>query len=194
MFVPWLPLLTLSPWQRWAVPALILAYGWFFFMGAASFRRSADDDGGDLAQISFLASGCVAAFLIGLRVPIALPNAIAAGALLGASLLLYEWARWTVRGRGFHIAWSDHVPDALCDRGPYARVRHPLYTSYILAFLAMLVAMPGWWTLAIFLGNALLFAHAARSDERAIAETDLAGDYAVYRRRAGRFLPRLSRG
>jgi protein-S-isoprenylcysteine O-methyltransferase Ste14 len=62
------------------------------------------------------------------------------------------------------------VPDFVCNSGPYQFVRHPIYGSYILAFLAALVAMPSLITLACFLLNVSLFAHAARSDERSLEQ------------------------
>jgi protein-S-isoprenylcysteine O-methyltransferase Ste14 len=95
--------------------------------------------------------------------------------------------------RRFHIAWSGDVPEAVCEAGPYGYVRHPLYTSYILAFAAMLATVPSPWTLAIFAINLGLFVHAARDDERSIAASALAAKYAPYRQRVGMFFPRLRR-
>lgn len=183
--------MALSAWQV-ALPALlIVGFGWFFGAGGVSFERSPDDDvGGMLAQISFLITGALGTWVLASRIAVRPVNGAVAAVLLIAALALYEWARRTIRHRGFHIAWSGYVPDALCERGPYAHVRHPIYASYILAFLAMLVALPGIATVAIFLGNAVLFTHASLSDERAIAMSGLADEYAHYRRRAGRFLPR----
>ena len=72
-------------------------------------------------------------------------------------------------------------------------MRHPVYASYLLAFLAMPVAFPRLAMLAIFLFNAALFIHGARSDERSLAQSPLKDEYAAYRRRAGMFFPRLRR-
>jgi len=68
--------------------------------------------------------------------------------------------------RGFHIAWTGEVPDALWEDGPYRFLRHPLYTSYIAAFAAQLATLPSLWTAAIFLFNAGLYIHSACDDER----------------------------
>jgi protein-S-isoprenylcysteine O-methyltransferase Ste14 len=76
----------------------------------------------------------------------------------------------------------------------YQRIpRHPLYVSCLIAYLAALVALPHWLTASVFLVNIALFVHAARHDERQIAASALAADYAAYRERTGMFLPRLSR-
>ena len=69
---------------------------------------------------------------------------------LALSVALYEWARQTIWGRRFGLGWGDHVPEALCASGPYRYIRHPIYLSYLLAFLAVLIALPHWITAAIF--------------------------------------------
>ena len=55
-------------------------------------------------------------------------------------------------------------------------VRHPLYLAYLVAYLAVLVALPHWLTAVVFLGTCALFVHAARHDERQIAGSALAAD------------------
>jgi protein-S-isoprenylcysteine O-methyltransferase Ste14 len=61
----------------------------------------------------------------------------------------------------------------------------------MLAFGAVLIALPHWITLLMFAANVALFTHAAITDERTIARSALAGDYAAYRKRAGMFWPKL---
>jgi protein-S-isoprenylcysteine O-methyltransferase Ste14 len=170
------------------------SFAYFLVAGARTFAPSGTDDVGAIwAQISFMFTGAATTILLGLYVQIRLYNALAAIAILSCSLTLYEWARHVIRGRSFYIAWSGDVPDALCDRGPYAYIRHPIYASYILAFLAVLVAMPTLMTLAVFGFNAGLFTHAALSDERSLASGTFAADYASYKKRTGMFLPRIVR-
>jgi protein-S-isoprenylcysteine O-methyltransferase Ste14 len=182
------------------VPRLILllvlgcSFAYFLGAGARTFTSSGTDDVGAIwAQLSFMGTGALPAITLGLVVPPRLYNALGAIAILICSLTLYEWARHTIWGRRFYIAWSGDVPEALCDRGPYAYVRHPIYTSYILAFLAVLVALPTLITLAAFVFNVALFTHAALSDERSLASGTFAAEYARYKKRTGMFLPRLGR-
>ena len=85
------------------------------------------------------------------------------------------------------------MPEAVCSQGPYRLVRHPIYLSYLLAWLAALMALPHWLTAAIFALNATLFVLVAFDDERKLAGSALAPDYAAYRARTGMFLPRFSR-
>ena len=148
---------------------------------------------GLLIEMAFVGTGTVAVWFLGLYREIRLANGIVAACILIASIALYEWARATIWGRRFGVGWGEHVPEELCESGPYRFVRHPIYLSYMLAFLAPLVALPYWSTAASFVANVTLFSYAARDDERVIDASPLAREYAAYRARAGRFWPRFSR-
>jgi protein-S-isoprenylcysteine O-methyltransferase Ste14 len=183
-----------SLWPLVFVFPLGLCFYYFILAGARTFEVSPDDDlGSGIAQFSFLFTGTLGTLFLGYRAHVPAGNAVAAGTLMVAALVLYEWARHTIADRRFHIAWSGDVPEAVCDAGPYGFVRHPVYASYILAFAAMLVALPSLWSLAIFLFNAGLFIHAARDDERSLAASDLSDDYSRYAIRTGMFIPRSPR-
>jgi protein-S-isoprenylcysteine O-methyltransferase Ste14 len=176
------------------VLGFILAFGYFTAAGAQTFVWDITDvKGATLGQFSLLCTGAIATALLGYRQVLHPANGIAAALLLLSSVALYEWARWTIRERRFHIGWSGDVPDAVCDTGPYAHVRHPVYLSYMLAFLAAAIAFPRLPTLAIFLFNVALYAHAARDDERSIGASELKGAYAAYKERTGMFVPRWRR-
>jgi len=118
----------------------------------------------------------------------------AGGAILAiCSVVLYESARRVVTGRGFCSVLSGEVPPAVCTVGPYRHIRHPVYTSYLLAFLGFVVAFPGLPSAAVFAGNLVFFVLAAAHEERTIAHSPLAQAYASYRQAAGMFLPRFGR-
>jgi protein-S-isoprenylcysteine O-methyltransferase Ste14 len=186
-------LATASPAELLLLVAFVVAFTHFLYGGARTLKWSDGDElAAGVAQLAFLA-GAIATFYLAFLTPIALWNGIAGFTLLAGSVALYEWARRTVTDRGFHIAWTGDVPDALCAEGPYARIRHPLYLSYMLAFLALLAAMPTLAALALFVLGAALFTHAAISDERSLAASPLGEAYAEYKRSTGMFLPRLAR-
>lgn len=162
----------MSAWAPRLGLVLVLGCSFVYFLGAGSrtVTRSGEDDTGALwAQISFMWTGAAATLFLGLYVPIRLYNGIASAAVLLCSLALYEWARRVVWGRNFYLAWSGNVPDSVCEDGPYAYLRHPIHTAYILAFLAVLIAMPTIPTVVVFAFNVALFTHAAVSDERPTA-------------------------
>jgi protein-S-isoprenylcysteine O-methyltransferase Ste14 len=172
----------------------ILVFSYFTYAGASTFEHDESDvKGATLAQFSFLITGAIGTALLSYRQVLHPLNGIAAAIVLLGSVALYEWARRTVRERRFHIAWSGDVPEAVCASGPYASVRHPVYLSYMLAFLAVPIAFPRLPMLAIFLFNVALFAHAARDDERSLAASELSEAYAAYREGTGMFFPRLRR-
>jgi protein-S-isoprenylcysteine O-methyltransferase Ste14 len=113
-------------------------------------------------------------------------------ASLIAALALFEWARRTVRGQFFSWIFSSDIPDFLCTSGPYAYMRNPFYTSYLLTMASTLVMVPSLFRLFVFGGLVIYFDVAARHEERKFAGSALAEEYARYRQRTGRFLPKFS--
>jgi protein-S-isoprenylcysteine O-methyltransferase Ste14 len=166
----------------------------FLLAGARTFHAqgAGGEPGAAVAQGTFVFGGVIPVWWLGLYQPIQVPNGVFSACILVASIALYEWARHTIWGRRFGIGWGTHVPEELVDEGPYRVVRHPIYLSYLLAFVAAFVALPHWITALMLVGNSGLFAHAARSDERRIAQSPLAEAYAEYRRRVGMFFPHVT--
>lgn len=78
----------------------------------------------------------------------------------------------------------------LVDRGPYRRIRHPLYTSFVLAELSVLGVVQSWAALIPLLFSIPGFLIMARAEERLLADR-LGPSYREYLRRTGAFLPRL---
>jgi protein-S-isoprenylcysteine O-methyltransferase Ste14 len=188
MIVPTLPNAILLALLGGAFVHFMYAAGRTFYFN----ESETEGPGAYLAQFSFVGSGTMLTWAVGLRMPMPVANQVAAALMLVASLALYEWARHTIWGRRFGIALGDHVPESLCDDGPYRYIRHPIYLSYVLAFLAVLIALPHWTTALSLLVNLGVFVTVARSDERVIAGSALAADYVAYRERTGMFLPRFS--
>jgi protein-S-isoprenylcysteine O-methyltransferase Ste14 len=165
----------------------------FIQAGARTFHFSPGDagPGASFAQGMFMFGGVIPIWFIGLYNPIHFANGIAASMILLATIGLYEWARHTIWTRRFGLGFGDHVPGELCEQGPYRYVRHPLYLSYVLAYLACFVALPHWGSALMLLLNIPLWVYTARNDEQRIAVSPLAAAYADYRKRAGMFFPRV---
>jgi len=177
-------------WFSWM---MMVPFLWFVMLARRTFRiPELGGPGmvlGGVALMSGLALGVwTAAHGAYSQVPWAIGTVLAI-----CSVFLYESARRVVSGRGFCVALSGEVPSAVCTDGPYRYIRHPVYTSYLLAFLGLLVAFPGLPSAAVFAGNLVFFVVVAAFEERTIAHSALAQAYASYRQGAGMFFPRLKR-
>jgi protein-S-isoprenylcysteine O-methyltransferase Ste14 len=69
----------------------------------------------------------------------------------------------------------------LITTGPYAVVRHPMYSSVVLLFFFAPIALGSWWALIPFIPLPLILMLRIRSEEK-VLERDLAG-YKDYRRK-----------
>jgi protein-S-isoprenylcysteine O-methyltransferase Ste14 len=107
---------------------------------------------------------------------------------------LYWWALLAHGKDRPAFAFARVTPPAFTERGPYRRVRHPIYTAYLVAWLAGAVATGLPWLLLTVLGMGLLYYRAARLEEELFLASPVADDYRQYRRRTGMFVPRLTPG
>jgi protein-S-isoprenylcysteine O-methyltransferase Ste14 len=84
------------------------------------------------------------------------------------------------------------VPVHLARGGPYRNIRHPFYASYTIYWIAGGVA--SWSIVAMAAAVVMLgiYWNAIRMEEAKFESSALASDYADYRRRTGRLVPRLA--
>lgn len=150
------------------------------------------DTGAVLGQLSF-ASGMLCVFFMGLFYGLWVPAALCSVVLATGAVVLYEWTRRTALDRNFYIGLAGEVPPAVCDAGPYRYMRHPFYLSYMLAFTAVAIAFPSPIVVGVCLFNIGLFAYMAIDDERVLLASPLGADYKEYKKRVGKFLPRMSK-
>jgi protein-S-isoprenylcysteine O-methyltransferase Ste14 len=170
--------------------SMLLAAPFLYFLvaGAKTFNvPERADAGAAWGQTSFI-SGSIAVFWTALHEGIHIANGVIGVAIVVLSISLYEWARRTVAARNFYIGLAGEVPGALCESGPYRYIRHPFYMSYMLAFLAMLVATPAVVAVVVFVCNVALFVYMALDDERTMSKSPLAEAYSKYANRVGKLL------
>jgi protein-S-isoprenylcysteine O-methyltransferase Ste14 len=110
---------------------------------------------------------------------------------LAGALALFEWAHRSIRGQYFSYVFSNDIPKMLWTGGPYAYIRNPFYTSYLLAMASAALMLPSLFRFLVVAGTALLLTSAARHEERKFARSALANVYESYRQRTGRFLPKV---
>ena len=111
-------------------------------------------------------------------------------ALAGLGFLLLQYSHFAL---GQH--WSDRPQIAsdheLIQNGPYKRIRHPIYTSFLMILSAPLFLAANWFLgLAWIAGTAIDIAKRIQYEEQRL-EGLFGDEYRRYRERTGALLPRL---
>jgi len=106
--------------------------------------------------------------------------------VLGFGLAIY--ARWHL-GRNWGMPMSRKEQPELVTRGPYAFVRHPIYTGLILAMLGSAIGVNIFWMLMLVPVSAY-FILSARQEESVMLQ-QFPEQYAAYMARTGMLAPRL---
>lgn len=111
-----------------------------------------------------------------------------AGLALGiASVGLFAWTH-AVLGRFWSATLQLRSDHELITVGPYARIRHPMYSA-ILGWLMSLGLVGATWTPFLFVAlGTLVVLLRTRGEEKMMLE-QFGDDYREYRKRTGRLLP-----
>lgn len=107
-----------------------------------------------------------------------------------ASFFLFFSTIRANRAEPLTLAYDSDVPEHLNRKGPYQWVRHPFYSSYLLAFASGWVASGDPRLVVIVVAFTLLYWDASTREEVKFARSPFASEYADYRSTTGRFLPR----
>jgi protein-S-isoprenylcysteine O-methyltransferase Ste14 len=158
------------------------------------FRRGRLTAGWWLTASPFLASAvALLAALSGILEPVVTPQVVRAPVavvLHAASLVMIGYTLGTHREPLSLWHQPGDTPRHIVTHGAYARIRHPFYTSFVLALLGAAVTCPHWLTVAAFvLGFAQLNRTAAR-EEAMLIDSPFSAEYRAYLSRSGRFWPR----
>lgn len=111
---------------------------------------------------------------------------------LGAVLMTlgYVIFIWSVLARGrYATSWNMSTQQKLVDWGPYRYVRHPSYAGYFLMFIGFFFMWHNLLALIPFVGIPG-YVLATNQEEEMLLKR-FGNKYTLYRKRAGRFLPRL---
>lgn len=84
---------------------------------------------------------------------------------------------------------DDDAPVEIVTWGPYAQVRHPFYTSFIVAFIAALLAFPNLVVFGCLAWGTAALAVTARREEERLSGSGFGGEYQEYMATTGRFFP-----
>jgi protein-S-isoprenylcysteine O-methyltransferase Ste14 len=178
----------LAPILQW-LPALVFI--WMVVGAGLLFTHDVGQRHARGLGIALSIWGTLGAKSVAITPPLSV-QLIGAGGLL-LSLALYQWAAISIRGRLFSYAGNNDLPQFVHRSGPYAYVRNPFYLSYLLAEIATVVMWPTVWGGVIVVLVTVYFQWLARFEEGKFARSTVASEYAQYKARTGRLLPRLKR-
>jgi protein-S-isoprenylcysteine O-methyltransferase Ste14 len=107
------------------------------------------------------------------------------------AIVLFGWAVLATRQKRPALAFAGDRPDHVSRSGPYAYVRHPFYTAYLLFWLGCAVATSSSAMLIIFLSLAAIYTTAALGEQCNFLRSALHDEYEAYRKETGFFWPKL---
>ena len=108
--------------------------------------------------------------------------------LCGAGIAFAIWARRHL-GRNWGMPMSVKEAPELVMTGPYAYVRHPIYTGIIFAILGSALGSSVVWLIP-FIGSCVYFTYSARVEEKIMIE-QFPHEYPPYQRRTKMLIPFL---
>jgi protein-S-isoprenylcysteine O-methyltransferase Ste14 len=120
----------------------------------------------------------------------ALLAAAITASLMAGAWTLFVWATTTM-GRNWSLVARTRADHRLVTDGPFAWVRHPIYTALALVVIAMAVAMGHVARLPVALAVYALGTWLRVRIEERLLHTAFADDYDRYAARVKRFLPGL---
>lgn len=115
--------------------------------------------------------------------------AYSATAIYAVSFAVYWWAISSNRKLPLSAVFSPDLPVHLNQNGPYQFVRHPFYCSYLLTWLAGVLASGFWWLSVTVVIMLVLYIQAAKQEEGKFSKSALAEHYLLYRRSTGMLVP-----
>ena len=113
--------------------------------------------------------------------------------VLAASAIALLLAARAAHAAAVPLWHQDALPQALTEAGPYRRIRHPFYASFLMLLVAAALAAPGVATLGALAWGLAAITWTASREERALLASPLGPAYREYSSRTGRFLPRVRR-
>jgi protein-S-isoprenylcysteine O-methyltransferase Ste14 len=110
-------------------------------------------------------------------------------ALLAIFTILFWWAIRTTRQKRLSLAFSKDEPEFIHTTGPYAWIRHPFYTAYIIFWIATAVAAATLWFWVMPIIMTVLYLRAISIEERKFSASPVSSAYRAYKARTGMLFP-----
>lgn len=93
---------------------------------------------------------------------------------------------------GHVVVSHEQRPNRVVSTGAFRYVRHPLYLASILTYFGLAVSTASLFSLAVFAGIFVFYNYIASYEER-LLEAKFGGEYNKYKKRTGKWLPRIGR-
>jgi protein-S-isoprenylcysteine O-methyltransferase Ste14 len=103
---------------------------------------------------------------------------------------LFWWSLFAHGKKHPAFAFVPVSPVSFTRSGPYRFIRHPIYSSYLLAWIAGAVFAGQAWLLIPVAWMWHLYNRAAQQEEQSFLTSSFAREYQKYQIRTGRFLPK----
>lgn len=112
-----------------------------------------------------------------------------AAVLTGGSIALLFYTLGTHRVPLALWHQEDDAPVSIVTYGAYSRIRHPFYSSFLLAFLGSFALFPHLGTLLPMLYAIGRLTATAMREEKRLSTSEFGSEYREYISKTGRFLP-----
>ncbi len=106
--------------------------------------------------------------------------------LLVIGIILHAWSRYIRQEMA--SSWTMNREHKLVVTGPYSRIRHPSYVSYILSFIGIFLLLPSIFTMLTLIGIPGYYSIAIQEEKMLISQFE--DEYIQYMQKTGRFIPR----
>ena len=83
---------------------------------------------------------------------------------------------------------KNDAPESIVQHGPYSKVRHPFYTSFILILAGSFLVFP-FWSVVITIYGITALTLTAKKEEIKLSNSEFSEEYKIYMEKTGRFFP-----
>ena len=94
---------------------------------------------------------------------------------------------------GHFVISGEQRPESVVSTGAFRYVRHPLYLASLLGYLGLVVSTASLLSLGVFVGIFAFHNYIAGYEEK-LLEAKFGENYREYKRRTGKWLPKIGRG
>lgn len=122
--------------------------------------------------------------------PLALGEAAVIALLMAGSVALFVWASRTM-GRNWSVVARTRSDHELVTTGPFAFVRHPIYSALALQLIALAIGLGNEWRLIVALPLYAIGTWLRIAQEEKLLRAAFGREYDAYAARVKRFVPGL---